>query len=148
MPPVARPSGLASPQVCEPLRPPIKNIFDYKLTYSNVGTTPPGAGTVTQAHIHFGKSRDSGGIRVFFCSNNIIGNGSTATSACPAISGMVPGTWTAASVLAIPTQNVNAGDVDALMDALNANTAYANVHTAAFGAGEIRGQCRSGDLDE
>ena len=70
MRPVARPSGMASPQVCEPLRPPIKNIFDYKLTYSNVGTTPPGAGTVTQAHIHFGKSRDSGGILVFFCSNN------------------------------------------------------------------------------
>jgi len=35
--------------------------IDYTLTYSNVGTTPPKTGTVSQAHIHFGKSRDSGG---------------------------------------------------------------------------------------
>jgi CHRD domain-containing protein len=43
--------------------------IDYTLTYSNVGTTPPLTGTVTQAHIHFGKSRDYGGILVFFCTN-------------------------------------------------------------------------------
>ena len=41
----------------------------WTLTYSDVGTTPPLTGTVTQAHIHFGKSRDSGGIMVFFCTN-------------------------------------------------------------------------------
>ena len=34
----------------------------YTLTYSNVGTTPPKTGTVLFAHIHFGKSHDSGGI--------------------------------------------------------------------------------------
>jgi len=116
----------------------------YKLTYSNVGTTPPKTGTVLFAHIHFGKSRDSGGILVFFCSN--IGNGPTGTPACLLNSGTVTGTWTAASVLAIIGQNVAAGDFDALVDALNSNTAYANVHTTAFGAGEIRGQCRSEDL--
>ena len=43
----------------------------YTLTYSNVGTTPPLIGTVTQAHIHFGKSRDSGGILVFFCTGRL-----------------------------------------------------------------------------
>ena len=118
----------------------------YKLTYSNVGTTPPKTGTVLFAHIHFGKSRDSGGILVFFCSN--IGNGPTGTPACLLNSGTVTGTWTAASVLAIIGQNVAAGDFDALVDALNSNTAYANVHTTAFGAGEIRGQCRSEDLDD
>src|SRR6516164_1084022 len=118
----------------------------YTLTYSNVGTTPPKTGTVLFAHIHFGKSRDSGGILVFFCSN--IGNGPTGTPACLLNSGTVTGTWTAASVLAIIGQNVAAGDFDALVDALNSNTAYANVHTTAFGAGEIRGQCRSEDLDD
>jgi len=41
----------------------------YTLTYSNVGTTPPQTGTVSQAHIHFGKTRDSGGILVFLCTN-------------------------------------------------------------------------------
>jgi hypothetical protein len=129
--------------------------IDYKLTYSNVGTTPPQTGMVSQAHIHFGKSRDSGGILVFFCTN--LGNGPAGTPACPGPnSGTVTGTWTAASVVAIPTQNVAAGDFDALVDALNSNTAYANVHTVplpgatntAFPAGEIRGQCRSGEQEE
>ena len=110
----------------------------YKLTYSNVGTTAPGTGTVTQAHIHFGKSRDSGGILVFFCSN--LGSGPPGTPNCPANGVTLKGTWTPASVVAIPTQNVGAGNFKALVDALLSNTAYANIHTTAFTAGEIRGQ--------
>jgi hypothetical protein len=112
----------------------------YTLTYSNVGTTPPLTGTVTQAHIHFGKSRDSGGILVFFCSN--LGNGPAGTPACPTTggSGTVRGTWTPASIVAISTQNVAAGNFNALVDALNSHTAYANVHQTALAAGEIRGQ--------
>ena len=52
----------------------------YTLTYSNVGTTPPQTGTVSQAHIHFGKSRDSGGILVFFCTKySVAGNLHRAT---------------------------------------------------------------------
>jgi hypothetical protein len=110
----------------------------YKLTYSNVGMTKPLTGTVTQAHIHFGKSRDSGGILVFFCSN--LGNGPAGTPICPLNSGTVTGTWTAANVVAIAGQNVTAGDFDALVDALTSNTAYANIHQTALPAGEIRGQ--------
>jgi CHRD domain len=110
----------------------------FTLTYSNVGTTAPLTGTVTQAHIHFGKRRDSGGVMVFFCTN--IGNGPVGTPACPANSGTVSGTLTAASVVAIAGQNVKAGDFDALVDALESNTAYANIHTTVLGAGEIRGQ--------
>jgi len=44
-------------------------MIEYTLSYSKVGTTPPKTGTVSQAHIHFGKSRDSGGVLVFFCTN-------------------------------------------------------------------------------
>jgi hypothetical protein len=119
----------------------------YKLTYSNVGTTAPGTGTVTQAHIHFGKSRDSGGILVFFCTN--LGNGPPGTPACPTTggSGTVAGMWKPASVVAITGQNVAAGNFNALVDALLSNTAYANVHTTAFGAGEIRGQIHLIDHD-
>jgi CHRD domain len=116
----------------------------YTLTYSNVGTTPPSIGTVTQAHIHFGKSRASGGVLVFFCSN--LNNGPANTPTCPA-SGTVAGTWTAASIGAIPGQNVTAGDFDALTDALLSNTAYANIHTTALPAGELRGQVRSIKLE-
>ncbi len=125
-----------------------KNSIDYRLTYSNVGMTPPLTGTVTQAHIHFGKSRDSGGVMVFFCTN--LGNGPTGltTPACPLNSGTVTGTWTGANVVAIAGQNVKAGDFDALVDALKSDTAYANIHTTALTAGEIRGQCRSEDRDD
>jgi len=118
----------------------------FTLTYTNVGTTPPLTGTVTQAHIHFGKVHSSGGVMVFFCTN--LGNGPAGTQTCPANSGTVTGTFTAASVVAIAGQNVAARDFDALEDALTSNTAYANIHTTALPAGEIRGQIRRGDRDD
>jgi hypothetical protein len=130
----------------------------YTLTYSNVGTTPPKTGTVSQAHIHFGKSRDSGGILVFFCTNLTFSGTGPTPQTCPKTSGTVSGTWTKDNVQAIAGQNVAAGDFDALVDALSSNTAYANVHTTssptppapdtAFPAGEIRGQCHSEDRQD
>ena len=122
----------------------------WTLTYSNVGTTAPKTGTVTQAHIHFGKSRDSGGIMVFFCTNGTPPVGAPVPQACPLNSTTTPltGTFTKADVLAIMGQNVNAMDFDALADALTSNTAYANIHTTTLPAGEIRGQIHKGDLDE
>jgi hypothetical protein len=126
----------------------------WTLTYSNVGTTQPKTGTVSQAHIHFGKSRDSGGILVFFCTNLTPPAGAPTPPKCPSPSGTVSGTWTSADIVAIAGQNVVAGNFDALVDALESNTAYANIHTTsgttpdtAFPAGEIRGQVHKGDLD-
>jgi hypothetical protein len=114
----------------------------YTLTYSDVGTTPPLTGTVTQAHIHFGKSRNSGAVLVFFCTN--LGNGPTGvtTPSCPTTggSGTVTGTWTKDNIVGIDQQNVAAGDFDALVNALISNTAYANVHQSGIPSGEIRGQ--------
>ena len=127
----------------------------FTLTYSNVGTTPPQTGTVSQAHIHFGKSRDSGGILVFFCTNIALPATFTGPppQSCPQNSGTVSGTWTADDVQVIMGQNVVAKDFDALVDALESNTAYANVHTiplqgatnTAYPGGEIRGQVRSAE---
>jgi hypothetical protein len=122
--------------------------IDYQLTYSNVGTTSPQTGTVSQAHIHFGKSRDSGGIVVFFCTNLTFSGTGPTPQTCPQNSGTVSGTWTKADVQAVPVQNIQAGDFDALVDALESDTAYANVHTVplsgatntAYPGGEIRGQ--------
>ena len=123
----------------------------YTLKYNNVGVTPPNTGTVLFAHIHLGKSRDSGGILVFFCTNvNFAGSGPTPLSCNTdsSGSGTVSGIWTAQNVQAIPGQNVQAGDFDALVDALDSNTAYANIHTTpAYPGGEIRGQCRSEDRE-
>ena len=98
---------------------------------------------VTQAHIHFGKKHMAGGVMVFFCSN--LATAPAGTQPCPADGGTVTGTLTAANVLAIAGQNVTAGDFNAITEALLTDTAYANVHTANFPAGEIRGQVVRGD---
>jgi hypothetical protein len=112
----------------------------YTLTYSNLTSN------VLQAHIHFGKVHVPGGIFVFLCTN--LGNGPAGTPACPSAGGTVSGTLTAASVVAVPTQNIPAGNFDALVDILTSNTAYANVHTQNFPGGEIRGQVRANGGDE
>jgi CHRD domain-containing protein len=104
--------------------------LDYTLTYSGLSAD------VTQAHIHFGKDHVAGGVIVFLC-----GGGGTPSCPNPGLTGgTVSGTITSANVKAIPSQNITAGDFDALEDALTSNTAYANIHTKNFPAGEIRGQ--------
>jgi hypothetical protein len=88
---------------------------------------------VTAAHIHFGQLLVNGGIVVFFC-------GGGGKPACPTAGGTITGTITAADVMAVPTQVVNAGDFSALTKMLLSGTAYVNVHTVNAPAGEIRGQ--------
>lgn len=112
----------------------------FKLQFSNLSAP------VTQSHIHFGKVHMAGGVMVFFCSN--LGNGPAGTQACPAGGGTVTGTLTGASVIGPALQRVSAGDFDALADALESHTAYVNVHTTNFPAGEIRGEIRRGDRGE
>jgi hypothetical protein len=92
--------------------------------------------TVTQAHIHFGSPSQSGGISVFLCTN--LGNGPAGTQACPA-EGTVRGTITAEDVIGPAAQSLAAGDFEALVDAIRADSTYVNVHTTGFPAGEIRG---------
>jgi hypothetical protein len=118
-----------------------KNLITYKLTYS-------GLTEAQQAHIHFGKLHVAGGIMAWLCQSAAKPSPTAGTPTCPATGGTVTGTLTAASVIGPTPQNVTAGDFDAITDALNSNTAYANVHTAKFPAGEIRGQVRRGDRDE
>ena len=106
----------------------------YTLTFSNLSSA------VTQAHIHFGKVHVPGGIMVWLCQTTAKPSPVASTPFCPAAGGTVTGTITDASVVAIPGQNVTAGDFGAIEDALYSNTAYANVHTVNFPGGEIRGQ--------
>ena len=97
---------------------------------------------VTQSHIHFGKVHMAGGVMVFFCSN--LASAPAGTQPCPANAGTVMGTVSAANVLGPTTQGVPAGDFQAIVDALESDTTYANIHTTVFPAGEIRGEIRRG----
>ena len=114
----------------------VNQTLTFVLTYSDLSAP------VTQSHIHFGKKHMAGGVMVFFCSN--LASAPAGTQACPASGGTVTGTLSAANVLALAGQNVTAGDFQALVDALESDTAYANIHTTAFPAGEIRGEVRRG----
>ena len=105
----------------------------YTLTFSGTNAT------VTQSHIHFGQRHVGGGIIVFLCSN--LGNGPAGTPACPA-EGTVTGTLMPASVVGPAAQGIAVGNFAGLVEALDNNTAYGNIHTTAFPAGEIRGQIR------
>lgn len=109
-------------------------VLNFTLEYSGLGAP------VTQAHIHFGKRHVGGGIMVFFCSN--LANPPAGTQPCPAGGGTVTGTITPASVIGPTAQGVTPGNFDALVEALDSDTAYGNIHTTNFPAGEIRGQIR------
>jgi len=114
----------------------------YTLTYTGLSSS------VTQAHIHFGKKHVAGGIFLFLCTNLAPPVGVATPPACPAAGGSVSGLLTAGSVLAVPAQHITAGDFNVVVEALLSKTAYANVHTVNFPAGEIRGDIRRDDDDD
>ncbi len=100
------------------------------------------SGPATASHIHLGQRGVAGMVTIFFCGG--------ARPACPGDSGSVTGTITAADVLAIPTQGLAAGDLTSVLRAMRAGKTYANIHTAQFPGGEIRGQIEptSGHRDD
>ena len=117
------------------------NTISWTLTWSGL------TGPAQVAHIHFGQPQNVGTPVVFFC------GGGTKPAACPdgpGHSATLTGTWTAADVVAVPSQNVAAGDFAGFLKILRARLGYANIHTSQFPAGEIRGQVsvREPDRDE
>jgi CHRD domain len=108
------------------------NSIAYTLRYKGLATD------VAQAHIHFGQKGVNGGVSVLLCSNTAGGG----TPVCPAGNATVTGTLKSADVLGPTAQNIAAGDFDALVSAMRAGLTYANVHTAQFPNGEIRGQVK------
>lgn len=118
----------------------------YHLRYRNL------EGDVQQAHIHLGQEGANGGIVVFLCSN--LGNGPAGTPACPPSPGTVSGTLDASDVSAVPAsapavaQGIAAGEFAELIRAMRAGVTYANVHSAKFTGGEVRGQIDEDDEDD
>jgi hypothetical protein len=110
----------------------------YSETYSGL------QGTVTQSHIHVGQLGVNGSIVIFLCQTATNPDPTGLAPPCPQ-EGSVTGTITAANVIAGATasQQLTAGDLAAVVTAIRAGAAYANVHTNVSPGGEIRGQIRT-----
>jgi CHRD domain-containing protein len=106
---------------------------EWELSYFNM------VGQVTQAHIHFAQKGVNGGIVVFLCTN--LANGPAGTEHCPPSPGTISGTFTFANVGAgANAQGIGPFEMPALLRAIRAGIAYANVHSDIWPGGEIRGQ--------
>lgn len=96
------------------------------------------AGFVNQpmvAHVHVGQPGVSGGVSFFFCGG--------PKPACPSSASgpvTITGTTLPADIVGPTAQGFAAGDLTAVVNAIEAGFTYANMHTSVFPAGEIRGQ--------
>ncbi|MGH8585564.1 MAG: CHRD domain-containing protein [Gammaproteobacteria bacterium] len=120
------------------------NSIDWTLTYRNLEAA------VQQAHIHFGQTGVNGGITVFLCTN--LGNGPAGIQTCPASPATITGTIAAADVSpniaateGARAQGLGTGEFAELIRAIRSGNTYANVHSATFPGGEVRGQIRAHD---
>lgn len=107
---------------------PAATQISFTLTYTALQ-----GGNAAAAHIHLGQTGVSGGVVAFLC-------GGGSKPACPTGGGTITGTIVASDILAVPAQGIAAGDLAAVLKALRSGVTYANVHSASFPAGEIRGQ--------
>jgi hypothetical protein len=117
---------------------PDGDAIHYRETFSGL------QGTVTQSHIHVGQLSIGGSVVIFLCQTAANPEPTGLAPQCPQ-QGTVTGRVTAANVIAgsIPTQQLNAGDFAAVVTAIRAGAAYANVHSVVSPGGEIRGQIRT-----
>jgi hypothetical protein len=93
------------------------------------------------AHIHIGQRNVNGGVALFFC-------GGGGRAACPQQAGTVEGDVTAADIMAIETQQLDATDLAKVLSAIRRGETYANIHSMTSPGGEIRGEIRAGEPPE
>ena len=103
-----------------------------RMTYANMSGNP------TFSHLHFGQFNVAGGVMIFLC-------GGGGQPDCPAsTSATFSGTITPANVTGPAAQGISAGDLASALEAVLEGESYANIHSAKFPAGELRGQVRRG----
>jgi hypothetical protein len=115
--------------------------ISYRLRYAGL------EGDITQAHIHVGQFHTAGGISVWLCKTDALpGPTPDLTPLCPgARSGDVEGTLTEANVIGPVGQGLaplETGRFAELVRLIRSGVTYANVHSAKFPGGEVRGQLR------
>jgi CHRD domain-containing protein len=110
--------------------------IEYRVTFSGLTADS------TQSHVHFAPTNVNGGVMFFFCTNLTPPAGVPPPQACPLREGTVTGTITAADVVGPAGQGITAGEFAEVLNAIRSGQSYANVHSATFGAGEVRGQLR------
>ena len=117
---------------------PDGEVIQYTVTFSGL------QGTVTQGHIHVGQLSVNGSIVIFLCQTATNPDPTGLAPPCPQ-EGSVAGAITAANVIAgsMAPQQLAVGDLAAVVAAIRAGAAYANVHTTPSPGGEIRGQIRT-----
>jgi hypothetical protein len=106
---------------------PAGDQLTYELQYAGLE-----GGTTVAAHVHIGQIGTTGGVMFFLC-------GGGGKPACPN-SGTVTGTVSASDIIGPAGQAVAAGEFQEAIAAMRDGAAYANVHTAVYPSGEIRGQ--------
>jgi hypothetical protein len=88
------------------------------------------------SHIHFGPIKENGGVMVFLC------GGGGKPPCAQATSGTASGSIVAADIVGPTAQGIDpapAGQFADVIRAILTNNAYANLHTARFPGGEVRG---------
>jgi hypothetical protein len=101
--------------------------ISFELSYANLE-----GGAVAAAHIHLAQPGVNGPPIAFLC-------GGGSKPACPVGPATISGTIVAADILDASAQGIAAGQLAEALRAMRAGVTYANVHTAGFPAGEIRG---------
>jgi hypothetical protein len=107
----------------------------FVLQYSGLQTP------VLFSHIHVGQPDVNGGVTVFFC-------GGGGRPACPQGEGTVEGDFTASNVIGLPTQQLEANNLEKLLKAIRSGKTYANLHTMTSPGGEIRGQIHADESEK
>src|SRR5262249_23939996 len=109
------------------------DLIQYTETYTGLQAA------VTQSRIHVSHPGVKGSIVIFLCQTGNNPDPTVLAPQCPQ-QGSVSGTITAANVIAgsTATQQLVAGDITAVIAAIRAGAAYANVHTTVSPGGEIR----------